>query len=127
MSNSSRAFVLVAVAGCFGASCICIAGVSLVATASKQRETEERKKEEPIAAGPAGNFGDEKLDVAGKTRQFRLVVPKSVDRTKPAPLVVAFHGMLIDSKDFMPKYTKFDVLAEDKKFILAFPEANGKS
>ena len=81
----------------------------------------------PGIAGPAGVFADEKIDVAGKTRQFRLIVPKSVDRAKPAPLVVAFHGMLIDSKDFMPIYTKLDVLAAEKKFLLAFPEAIGKS
>jgi carboxymethylenebutenolidase len=43
------------------------------------------------------------------------------------PLVIAFHGMLIDSKDLMPKYTKLDDLAADKKFILAYPEAEGKA
>ena len=39
--------------------------------------------------------------------------PKSVDLDKPAPLVIAFHGLLIDSKDVMPKYTKLDELAAD--------------
>ena len=80
-----------------------------------------------VVAGSAGNFADEKIKVGDKERQFRLIVPKTVDRAKPAPLVVAFHGMLIDSKDFMPAYTKLDVLAEDKKFLIAFPEAIGKS
>lgn len=107
--------------------CAYLALIVMIGAVWKQSNAEDRKQDDAIAAGPASNFPDEKIDVAGKTRQFRLIVPKSVDRTKPAPLVVAFHGMLIDSKDVMPKYTKLDVLADDKKFILAFPEAIGKS
>src|SRR4029077_9437317 len=87
----------------------------------------------PVAAnfddkptGAHGTFADEKITVGKESRTFRLVVPKSVDLAKPAPLVVAFHGMLIDSKDVMPKYTKLDELAADKKFILVFPEAQEK-
>jgi polyhydroxybutyrate depolymerase len=81
------------------------------------------------AAGPpaAGTFPDEKLAVGKQTREYRLVVPKTVDLTKPAALVVAFHGMGIDSKDLMPRYTKLDDLAADKKFLLAYPEAVGRA
>lgn len=46
----------------------------------------------------AGEFASEKLIVGKETREYRLFVPKSIDLTKPAPLVIAFHGMLIDSK-----------------------------
>ena len=88
----------------------------------------------PVASNPDdnptgthGTFPDERLTVGKEPRAFRLVVPKSVDLTKPAPLVVAFHGMLIDSKDVMPKYTKLDELAAEKKFIIVFPEAQGKA
>jgi len=86
----------------------------------------------PVAAadvkpGTHGTFADESLTLGDQKRVYRLVVPKSVDLNKPAPLVIAFHGLLIDSKDVMPKYTKFDELAADKKFILAFPEAEGKA
>lgn len=73
-----------------------------------------------------GTFPNEELKVGTKTRAYRLVVPKSVDLTKPAPLVVAFHGMLIDSKDVMPKYTKLDDLAAEKKFVIVYPEAEGR-
>src|SRR5262245_48217389 len=76
--------------------------------------------------GKHGNFGDESIPVGKDKRTFRLIVPESVDLKKPAPLVVAFHGILIDSKDLMPKYTKLDELAADKKFILVFPEAQEK-
>jgi len=48
-----------------------------------------------------GDFGSETVKVGNATREYRLVAPKSVDLAKPAPLVVAFHGMLIDSKDIM--------------------------
>jgi polyhydroxybutyrate depolymerase len=74
-----------------------------------------------------GEFGSETVKVGTLAREYRLVVPKSVDLSKPAPLVVAFHGMLIDSKDFMPKYTKLNDTAEKHQFILAYPEAIGKS
>src|SRR5262245_55654806 len=73
-----------------------------------------------------GTFPDESVTVGQEARAFRLVVPNSVDLAKPAPLVVAYHGMLIDSKDVMPKYTKLSQLAADKKFILIYPEAQGK-
>lgn len=80
------------------------------------------------AADPQhGTFPNEELKVGTKTRAYRLVVPKGVDLSKPAPLLVAFHGMLIDSKDLMPKYTKLDDLATDKKFVLVYPEAEGRA
>jgi polyhydroxybutyrate depolymerase len=79
-----------------------------------------------LPTGTHGTFGDESLTVGKQKRVYRLVVPKGVDLDKPAPLVVAFHGMGIDSKDAMPKYTKLDDLAGDKKFILVYPEAEGK-
>ena len=76
--------------------------------------------------GKPGTFPDESVKVGKETRTFRLVVPKSVDLAKPAPLVIAFHGMGIDSKDLMPKYTKLDDLADEKKFIVVYPEAKKK-
>jgi polyhydroxybutyrate depolymerase len=80
------------------------------------------------AADPKhGTFPNEELKVGTKTRAYRLVVPKGVDLTKPAPLLVAFHGIGIDSKDLMPKYTKLDDLAADKKFVLVYPEAEGRA
>ena len=74
-----------------------------------------------------GEFAAESVKVGSDTREYRLVVPKSVDLAKPAPLVIAFHGMLIDSKDLMPKYTKLNDTAEKHKFIIAYGEAIKKS
>ena len=77
--------------------------------------------------GKAGVFASETVKVGSATREYRLIVPKSVDLSKPAPLVIAFHGMGIDSKDVMPKYTELDKAAEKHGFILAFPEAIKRS
>lgn len=83
--------------------------------------------DEKIPEAKHGTFAEESLNAGGQKRVYRLVVPKSVDLAKPAPLLVALHGMGIDSKDLMPRYTKLDELAADKKFILVYPEAVGRS
>jgi len=81
-----------------------------------------------IAAEPQhGEFATEKLQVGGVTRDYRLVVPKSVDLEKPAPLVIAFHGMLVDTKDLMPKYTKLNETADKHGFIIVYPNALDKA
>src|SRR5262245_24804947 len=80
------------------------------------------------SGGPKhGDFGSEIIKVGNATREYRLVAPKTVDLTKAAPLVIAFHGMLIDSKDVMPQYTKLNETAEKHGFIIAYPNAIGKS
>jgi polyhydroxybutyrate depolymerase len=74
-----------------------------------------------------GEFESQKIEIGNETRTYRLIVPKTVNLAKPVSLVVAFHGMLIDSKDVMPKYTRLNETAEAKKFIIAYPDAVGKS
>jgi polyhydroxybutyrate depolymerase len=74
-----------------------------------------------------GEFAAKSIQVGDATREYRLVVPKTVDLSAPAPLVVAFHGMLIDSKDLMPRYTRLNETAEKRKFIIAYPNALGRS
>ncbi len=79
------------------------------------------------AAEPkAGEYANESMAVGGSIRDYRLVVPKTIDLTKPAPLVIAFHGMLIDSKDVMPVYTKLNETAQQHQFIIAYPNAVDK-
>lgn len=104
MNRILLGFAVLALAGC-------------VPTPADQRVPEARH----------GTLPEETIQVGSQKRVYRLVVPGSVDLSKPAPLLVAFHGMLIDSKDVMPKYTKLDELAAAKKFILVYPEAVGKS
>lgn len=82
----------------------------------------------PIAAEPKhGDFNPVKIKVGSAEREYRLIVPKSVDLKKPAPLVISFHGMLIDSKELMPRYTKFPETAAKHEFLLCYPDAVGRS
>src|SRR5262245_26990284 len=74
-----------------------------------------------------GNFGNESVKVGGVMRAYRLVVPRQLDLSRPAPLVVAFHGWLVDSKDVMPLYTNLNETAEKHQFLLVYPNAVGNS
>jgi polyhydroxybutyrate depolymerase len=80
-------------------------------------------RDEASAAPRAGEFEAETVAVGDTRRTYRLVVPETVDLSKPAPLVVAFHGIGIDSKDFMPKYSRLGATAANEKFLLVFPQA----
>lgn len=77
--------------------------------------------------GRAGTFPNEVIDVDGVKREYRLVVPKDIDPQTPVPLLFAFHGFLIDSKDLMPVYTRLDTLAAEKKCILVYPNARNRA
>lgn len=80
------------------------------------------------AAEPqAGTFPNETIRVGNDTRNYRLVVPASVDLLNPAPLVISFPGSVIDSKDLMPLYTELNATAEKHKFIVAYPNPLGRS
>lgn len=74
-----------------------------------------------------GEFADEKLKVGNDTRAYRLFVPESVNLNEPAPLVIAFHGLGIDSKDVMPGYTLLNETANKNSFILVYPQSLGGS
>lgn len=82
---------------------------------------------EAARAQKVGTFASESIPVGPDKREYRLVVPKTIDLTKPAPLVFAFHGILIDSKDVMPLYTKLDETAAKHKFLLVYPNAIDRS
>lgn len=80
------------------------------------------------AAEPqAGTFPSETIQVGDDERTYRLVVPATVDLKKPAPVVFAFHGFLVDSKDVMPRYTKLSDAAIKHRYILVYPNALDRS
>jgi polyhydroxybutyrate depolymerase len=62
------------------------------------------------------------IDVAGVKRTYLLYVPDSVANGKPAPLVLVFHGGGGHART-MPDYTRFDRLADQAAFIVAYPES----
>lgn len=72
--------------------------------------------------GKKGSFENETIDINGVTRSYRLVVPESIDLMRPVPLVFAFHGFLLDSAEFMSRYSRLAEVAEKEKFILVFPQ-----
>jgi polyhydroxybutyrate depolymerase len=79
----------------------------------------------PEFPGRHGEFSNEAVAVEGGIRRYRLVVPRTVDLGRPMPLVVAFHGMLVDDKDWMPGYTRLSETAERHGFVIAYPNAAG--
>lgn len=62
------------------------------------------------------------ITVGGMERTYRLYVPTSASR-QGMPILFAFHGISFDSSSFMASYTKLDELAEEKGFIVAYPDA----
>ncbi|MHA7057425.1 T9SS type A sorting domain-containing protein [Aquimarina sp. M1] len=60
----------------------------------------------------------------GRTRQYRLYVPASYDATKPAPLILNFHGFT-NNIDIQYNQSDFRQLAEDNQFIFVTPQGLG--
>ncbi len=62
----------------------------------------------------------EKVDVDGTARQFMLSVPKTYDKARSYPLIVALHGDTQDAASFIP-FLGLDLLTGDDA-ILAYPD-----
>lgn len=97
-----------------------IAGIALAALFSLGLAAEPAAKPSDGKDGKTGTFPDEKMQVNGKERAYRLMVPDAVDGKKAVPLLFAFHGLL-DSKDLMPLYSRLDDLAKKEGFVLVYP------
>ncbi len=100
---------------------ICLAAFGLLAGANFVWAADA-----PAFSGKAGTFPDEKITVNDETREYRLVVPDTLDLSKPAPIVFAFHGMGEDNKDHFATVSTLPALAAEHKFILVFPAAAGQ-
>lgn len=115
------------------AAAFCLdAGVIVAWEGSDAKPGEKPAKEVPVrsssgSGGKVGTLPNETISADGQDREYRLVVPKSVDPKQPAPLLFAFHGFLIDSKDLMPVYSQLGKLAEEKGIILAFPNGQNRA
>lgn len=62
------------------------------------------------------------LDVGGVSRTYLLHVPKSLPEGKLVPLVLVFHGGGSRASS-MPNFTRFDQLADEQSFLVAYPES----
>ncbi len=67
---------------------------------------------------------EQTVEVGGVTRNFIIRVPKSLDTSKPAPLVVVLHGWTASAK-LAEIYTRMSDQAEKSGFIVAFPDGLG--
>lgn len=72
-------------------------------------------------AHAADVFADQTLRVDGHARRYRLVAPNSAG-AKP-PLMIALHGMLIDSPSLMPAYSGLDDMARARGAVLVYPKS----
>jgi polyhydroxybutyrate depolymerase len=70
------------------------------------------------------SFAD-KITVDGIERTYILHIPKSLDNTKPAPLVFALHGGGGTAKK-MNTLTKFNKVSDEYGFILCYPQGIDK-
>ncbi len=80
---------------------------------------------QPVAAplvveGP-GRYDGEVVS-GGLLRHFVLVVPEAAAR--PAPLVIVFHGFMASPRE-VEELTGMSALAEEDRFVVAYPEGSG--
>ncbi len=66
------------------------------------------------------------IKVSNLKRNYLLHIPRAYDSSQPLPLVLAFHGRLGTAKK-MAKLTNLSDLAEEQKFIVAYPNGIGRS
>lgn len=76
------------------------------------------------APPPAVQHHDLKVD--GLWRSYRLYVPLSLDRSKPAPLVIILAGVG-NTGESMVEATRFDQVGEREGLIVAYPEGVNKT
>jgi polyhydroxybutyrate depolymerase len=79
--------------------------------------------------GSMSAIGEERtleIDVAGVTRSAVVVVPDDTRINDQLPLVLAFHGSSWNGR-VMQQTTGFSELAEQEKFIVAYPNGSGPS
>ena len=67
---------------------------------------------------------DFSLQVGGSTRKYLLHIPATYEKSKPAPLVLAFHGAM-GTAEIMAKHYGWIPKSDKEGFIVAFP--NGAS
>jgi len=63
--------------------------------------------------------------VGNLTRSYLIHTPSSLDKTKPVPLVLVFHGGE-SQPQLMERYTRFSDLADRERFIAVYPEGVNK-
>ncbi len=82
----------------------------------------------PMGACAQEKQGDDprfSIDVNGTTREYILHAPANLAPKTLAPLVLVFHGGGGQARN-MPRFTKFDEVADREGFFVAYPESFNK-
>ncbi len=75
---------------------------------------------EPITS--AGDF-QRSFELNGETRRYRVHVPATLDLRRPAPLLLAFHGVPSAAQE-MRLITDFDIEAAAEELVVVYPETS---
>lgn len=62
-----------------------------------------------------------KVDVDGRTRDFRVHIPAAYDGTRPLPLILVFHGSSADA-GVIERETSFDHLGDSLGAFIVYPQ-----
>lgn len=73
----------------------------------------------------AGGLQGVNLLYGGLPRSYLIYVPRSYNPGRPAPLILVFHGGL-GNAERMPPLTGMNELAEEKGFIVVYPNGTGR-
>ncbi|MGZ4676814.1 MAG: alpha/beta hydrolase family esterase [Acidimicrobiia bacterium] len=100
----------------------CSSGDSSPSSARRSGTTATTRGTSPTPATAGLVTSDGTVRTAdGRTRTYRLVVPRSVSPDRPAPLLVALHGG-IDSGAQFERTSGFDDLAARHAFMVVYPD-----
>lgn len=73
-----------------------------------------------------GEFLMREIATPDGPRRFKLYVPSSYDKARPAPLLVILHGCTQDPDD-IARGTRFNAIAEEKGMLVVYPEQPQKA
>lgn len=78
-------------------------------------------------SGKSGTFDNNQIIVNNEVINYRLVVSSKLNLNQKNAIIIAFHGLGIDSKDLMPIYSNLNVLAEKMNAIIVYPSSQNGS
>jgi polyhydroxybutyrate depolymerase len=62
----------------------------------------------------------------GRVRDYLVYVPRSYDNTRPVPLVLNFHGSMMNA-GWQRSFSGMDATADEKGFVIVYPQGVGDS
>jgi len=94
------------------------AAASTQQTQTRQPGVQSNQKQSSAAKGKSYDYADS-VSVDGLARTFRVHIPACYDRSRPTPVVLAFHGLGMNSV-MMVGMSGFNGLSERKNFIVVY-------